>query len=193
MAIVLRTAWALISAALYQLGTNVYIQALLLALHDWRLSLYWLASWWVLVILAVAMGVTRKSRLPGLEQVDIFTARKPFTLLGDEQQGWRFPPGSKLPRWLLPYVCCGWRNKLRNLAFWRPLAWLHVPPDNGYGVPVFDSFRIGGARVVVKWQGWMTEFTADWPAKRWFIDLGPRLDQPGKWGAVSWAFRIGRY
>jgi hypothetical protein len=189
MHIVCRVIGALISATVYKLATNAYLQAALLLCFDWHLSLWWLSVWWALVIAAVSSGVTRKSRLPGLEQHDIFTANRMFRLLGDEQQGWLFPPDSKLPRWLLPYVCCGWRNKLRNIAFWRPLAWLHRPKGEMHG----EQFWIGRVLFSVRWRGWLTELQCDYAPKRWFADIGPRLDQPDAWGGVTWAWRVGRY
>jgi hypothetical protein len=193
MAIVLRAAWALISATVYKLATNAYLQALLLALHDWRLSLYWLAGWLLLCAVATVTSRTRKSTLPGLESLDIFTTRAPLMLLGNEQEGnapqWYRDRHPKWPRWLCAFVFMAWRNKLRNLAFWRPLAWMHRPS----GEQASAEATVGPVTVGVRWRGALTELIADWPEKQWFVDIGPRLDQPDQWGGVSWAFRLGRY
>lgn len=48
-------------------------------------------------------------------------------------------------------------------------------------------YQLGKLLVIVRTRGWMTEleYVIGWC----FGDFGPRLDQPGMWGGVSWAFR----
>lgn len=80
-----------------------------------------------------------------------------------------------------------WRNKLRNLPFVPGLRWLHRVPNKP---EVWRYHKIGPVLVELYWHGWMTELKAS--SGNWFLDIGPRLDQPSEWGAVSWAYRIGR-
>lgn len=180
------------SATVYAVITNAYALAVLLALSGhWRLGVAVVLLWLALCLLAVATGVHRKSRLAGLEEVDIFTAHHRLSLLGDEQQGWspqwlvdRWPRWA--PVWLVAFSCCAWRNRLRNLPFVPWLAWLHKPdPD---ALPIFDVWTIRGVRFELHWRGWLTELKAS--KGRWFLDIGPRLDQPDAWGGVSWAYRL---
>jgi hypothetical protein len=202
-----RVLWCVVSATAYAFVTNVYWQSAMLLLpypfqwlgwSPWWLfwdghvvAAFWLvAAWLLLCAVAVATGVRRKSRLAGLEEVDIFTAHRYLGLLGDEQQGWtpqflvdKWPKWA--PLWLVAFSCCAWRNKLRNLPFLPSLQWLHRPdPD---ALPIFDLWTIGGVRFELHWRGWLTELRAS--KGKWFLDIGPRLDQPDAWGGVSWAFR----
>lgn len=185
MQVIVRALWSVVTATLYQLATNPYLQALLLAVSGyWRVAVWLLAVWLALHALAVALAGWRESRI-GTGR--IFTCPDWLFLLGNEQDGylpaWYVERRKGWPQWLVAFEWAAWRNKLRNLPFVESLAWLHRPA----GALVVREKRIGAVTLRVRWRGWMTEvehFTA-----RRFGDFGPRLDQPDQWGGVSWAFR----
>lgn len=185
----IRFPFGLVLALLYQIAFNPLIQAALLLLTGhWRAALLWAGAWFALCLLAVVTGERRKSRMGGLEHVDIFTAPKWLNLLGDEEQGWTpqflvdlWPRW--VPLWFIAWSCCSWRNKLRNIAFWPPLAWLHKP--KGELREHIWPTEWGGFKM--RTRGWMTECEY-WYGKR-FGDFGPRLDFPDQWGGVTWALR----
>lgn len=167
--ILLRCAWALLAALLYKLAMVPLVLA-----------------GFVLVPFAIWFGVHRKSRITG---VDIFTAPDWLDLYGNEQEGYDSAFAKSLhptwPTFWRRYVWAAWRNKYRNLPFWRPLRWLHRPnPDSSLKSRAW-TWR--GVRFRVSWRGWMTEF--EWSRGSRYGDFGPRLDQPDSWGGVSWAFR----
>lgn len=187
-----RLLWCVATATAYQVATNPYVFAVLLAIAGhWRAGAALVLGWLALCAVAVATGVHRKSRLAGLEDVDIFTAHRYLGLLGDEQQGWT-PPFlvAKWPRWaplwLVAFSCCAWRNRLRNLPFVPSLAWLHRPEGETHTV----HWTIGDIGLSLKSRGLFTELHWYWIEKRLFGDIGPRLDQPDQWGGISWAFRL---
>lgn len=140
----------------------------------------------VLVPVAILFGVTRTSRLTGRT---IFTAPDWLSVYGNEQDGydpeWAVNTIYKgWPTFLRRYSWAAWRNKVRNLPFVPSLAWLHVPPTEDIKV---TSWTKGRLSVEIHESGWMVELKASYKDR--FLDIGPRLDQPREWGAVSWAFR----
>ena len=172
---ILRAAWAIASATAYKLAFAPLAVA-----------------GFVLVPVAIWFGVTRPSRLTGKT---IFTAPDFLAPWGNEQDGydpeWAVTTIYKgWPTFWRRYAWAAWRNKCRNVPFVPWLAWLHRKDPDRF--VVFDVWRIAGIRIELHWQGWMTELKAS--KGKWFLDIGPRLDQPTEWGAVSWAFRlIGRH
>lgn len=165
---ILRAAWAIASATAYKLAFAPLAVA-----------------GFVLVPVAILFGVTRPSRLTGKT---IFTAPDWLAWFGNEQDGydpeWAVTTIYKgWPTFWRRYAWAAWRNKIRNVPFVPSLAWLHKPK----GQLVWREARIFGVLVIVVWRGWMTELRCS--KGRWFLDIGPRLDQPKEWGAVSWAFR----
>lgn len=194
--IVVRILWALLAAFAYQLATNVFLQAGLLLLNGhWRIAAFELLAWFAVNALAVLTATARISKLTG---APIITARDWLFILGNEQDGY-YPQRAvaahpKWPLWLVGLVECAWRNRLRNLCFWKPLAWLHAPP-----APDLKSLggwlgAYGELSIAMHWCGWRTELQWSYAPRRWFGDIGPRLDQPAVWGAISWAFRpVGKY
>ena len=192
---IIRAVLAFVAGGIYQVATNPFVQAALLVLTGhWLGALAVLAIWGALCAVAVTLSVERKSRLPGLESVDIFTAPDILFILGNEQEGnapaWYRARHPKWPRWLCAFVFAAWRNKTRNLPFVSWLRWLHRPQR----VLHTRGKTIGKYFVTVTWRGWLTELQWENLTKRRFGDIGPRLDQPDQWGGVSWAFRpFGKY
>lgn len=151
----------------------------------WQLGAVIAAGWFVLCAVAVSCGVMRLSPMT-LEEV--FTAPLWLRWLGDDEQGWlpsflvaKWPRW--VPHWFIAWSCCAWRNKLRNIAFWPPLAWLHKPKGE-LREHVWLRGKLG---LRMRTRGWMTEIEY-WYGTR-FGDFGPRLDFPDQWGGVTWAFR----
>jgi hypothetical protein len=186
---ILRGVVALVVATAYQVATNPFLQAVLLAAcGHWQVGAALLFVYLALCALAVTMRERRYSRLSGLEEVEIVTAPEFLFIFGDEQQGWlpqwlvdKWPQW--VPRWWIAFSCCAWRNKLRNLPFSAWLWWLHRPR----GELVVRQYSVGKLTVIMRTRGWMCEI--EYLYGRRFGDVGPRLDQPDQWGGVSWAFR----
>jgi hypothetical protein len=185
--IVLRLIWCLLTATVYQVATNPYVLAVLLTLAGhWEAGAVLLGTFLLLCAVAVTLGVRRDSWLVSGEV--IFTAPTWLFVFGDEQQGWlpqflvdKWPRWA--PHWLIAFCCCAWRNKLRNLPFVHGLRWLHRPSGQLHQ----SNVAIGGVVLRVRCRRWMTEL--EYFRGNRFGDIGPRLDQPDSWGAVSWAFR----
>lgn len=185
----LRWLWCMVCAAAYQAATNPFVTVTVLAIFgQWRIGAAYVSLYLLLCAIAVALRVTRPSRLPGLGVV--VTAPDWLFVFGDEQQGWlpqwlidKWPKWA--PKWLIALSCCAWRNKLRNIAFTPWLAWLHRPK----GVLRERRRVVGSFVLILRTRGWLTEFEYVWTDGRRFGDFGPRLDQPDEWGGVSWAFR----
>jgi hypothetical protein len=141
---------------------------------------------YVLVPFAIWFGVTRPSKLTG---ETIFTAPDCLAIFGNEQEGYD-------PQWAIDnlyqgwptfwrrYSWAAWRNAVRNLPFVLPL--FHKPAPDKFAT--FDVWTWEGFRVELWYRGWLTELKCS--KGNWFCDIGPRLDQPEAWGAVSWAFRL---
>lgn len=212
MQLIIRTVWCITAATVYQIATNPFVLAVLLCLPYLVAVLPWWAAWpffWVvwdghalaaaLLTAAYTIGcvgavMTSKvmhSPLTGFPIIN--TPRSSlFWIFGNDQDGlwvdWHRAKYSPRLRWLAPFMWTWWRNKLRNLPFVPGLQWLHRVPDTP---EVWRFWKVRGVLVELYWCGWMTELK--WSAGNHFGDIGPRLDQPVTWGAVSWAFRpIGR-
>lgn len=184
-----RLALAVLLAIGYQIALNPLIQGLLwVVFGHWQTGIAEVVTWFTLCLVAVLTGVRRTSQFPGLESVPIFTARKFLYLLGDEEQGWtptflvdQWPRW--VPVWFVAWSCCAWRNKLRNIAFWSALSWLHKP----HGELHTYERTYGKLFFRLRTRGWMQE--AEYGYGKRFGDFGPRLDFPDQWGGVTWAFR----
>lgn len=190
---ILRAIGGFVAAAVYQIITNPFVTAALIALIGWSIpslfaALAYVSTYLLICAVAVTFRVRRKSRLPGLESATIETAPGWLFLFGDEQQGW-LPDWlvaewrKWVPRWWVAFSCCCWRNKLRNLPFLRCLKWLHKPT----GTLRIKEAKLGSVTIIMRTRGWMTEI--EYISAKRFGDFGPRLDQPDQWGGVSWAFR----
>lgn len=172
---ILRAAWAIASATAYKLAFAPLAVAGLFVVP----LVIWRSRW-------------HTSPLTG-EQI-LSVPSGPLFLWANAQDGidppWYREHRKNWPRWWRLYEWTAIRNKCRNLPFLKGLAWLHRKDPDRF--VVFDVWRIAGIRIELHWQGWMTELKAS--KGKWFLDIGPRLDQPTEWGAVSWAFRlIGRH
>lgn len=184
-----RAIWAFFAASLYKLATNPFLLAAVLGVCG-----YWPTAAAVLAVhTAGCIGALLTAR-PHVSPLTGEVIRSPvrgsaFWLWGNDQDGlyvgWHAAKYHKRLRWLAPFLWAWWRNKYRNLPFVPCLAWLHrTDPDRFI---VFDIWNWRGFRIELWRQGWLTEIKAS--KGRWFLDIGPRLDQPTEWGGVSWAFR----
>lgn len=186
--VITRVVWCVATATAYQLCTNPIVLAALLALAGyWKVGAGLVAAWLLLCAVGVAASRDRFSPMAGRE---VFTTPRWLFLLGNEQEGnapdWYRARHPKWPRWLCAFVFMAWRNKLRNLPFLPSLKWLHAPdPDE---LTTFDTWQVGGWKVELWYHGWLTELKYSKGDR--FGDVGPRLDQPTEWGAVSWAYRL---
>lgn len=185
----LRVCGGLAAACLYQAVTNPFVLAILLGLAGlrfgpaWPLAAFWLLlAWFAAHVPAVAFSRWTASPLTGMP---IRTAPRLLWILGNDQDGYllRAYLHPTWPWWLIAFVECTWRNKLRNLPYWPGLGWLHRPK----GTLEQRAWRIGHVLIGVRWRGWMTEI--EYFGRERFGDFGPRLDQPAAWGGVTWAFR----
>lgn len=191
---VLNLAWriplCLATATAYKLATNpFFLAAVLILTGHWTLAALVLAAHTIGCIGALVTAKTHPSPLTG-QMITAPVRASIFHLWGNDQDGlwvdWHIAKYPPKWRWLAPFMWTWWRNKYRNLPFVPSLAWLHkTDPDR---FVVFDIWNWRGYRIELWWQGWRTELKAS--KGRWFLDIGPRLDQPTEWGAVSWAFRL---
>lgn len=182
--ILLRVLGGVGAAAVYQVATNPFVQAVGLSFAGrWAAAAWLLAAWCAAHALAVALSRWTLSPLTGLA---IRTAPRFLWVLGNDQDGylsrWGLHPTWRW--WAVAFAECAWRNKLRNLPFVSWLRWLHVP----HGTLITREVQVLGLTLRMRARGWMTEL--EWIAGRHFGDIGPRLDQPDAWGGVSWAFRL---
>jgi hypothetical protein len=184
---ILRAIWAVAAAMVYKLATNPFALAAVLGLFG-----YWPTAAAVLVIHTAGCIGALVTAKPHVSPLTGQAIRSPvrgsaFWLWGNDQDGlwvgWHIEKYPKALRWLAPFMWTWWRNKYRNVPFVPLLDWLHKPK----GQLVWREARIFGVLVIVVWRGWMTELRCS--KGGWFLDVGPRLDQPEGWGGVSWAFR----
>lgn len=173
-------------AAAYQVATNPFVLAPLLALFGyWEAGAWLLVAYLLLCAASIVFGVHRKSRFEPF--IPIFTAPDWLFVFGNEQEGqdpfWYQMKHPKWPKWMRAFVFCAWRNKLRNLPFVTWLSWLHKPTGE---MRVYHAAFLGSV-FTIRIRGWMVELEE--VRGKYFADIGPRLDQPDHWGGVSWAFR----
>ena len=183
---ILKALYCIPVALAYQVATNPFVLAPLLALFGyWEAGTVLLAVYLLLCTLSIIFGVHRKSRFE--PYIPIFTAPDWLFLFGNEQEGqdpfWYQMKHPKWPKWLRAFVFCAWRNKLRNLPFVSCLSWLHKPVGE---LRVYHAAFLGSV-FTIRVRGWMVEMEE--VRVKYFADIGPRLDQPDHWGGVSWAFR----
>jgi hypothetical protein len=183
-----RLLWCVASATAYQIATNPFVLAVGMAIAGfWPVAAVLLLAYTAGCIGAVVTARDHASPLTG-ELIRSPPKGALFWLFGDDQLGlfvpWHRAKYPKAMQWIAPFVWTFWRNKVRNLPFVPALKWLHQPK----GELRVIEWAWGKVKFRIRTRGWMTEFEY-FTASR-FGDIGPRLDQPGGWGAVSWAFRI---
>lgn len=187
MQVITRILCCVATSTAYQIATNPFLLALMLCLWDFRAGAGLVALYAGGCVGAVKTSKVMHSPLTGFP---IITPPRGslFWLFGNDQDGlwvdWHRAKYSPRWRWLAPFMWTFWRNKLRNLPFVRCLEWLHIPPNTP---EVWRYYKVRGVLIELYWRGWMTELK--WSVGKYFGDIGPRLDQPVTWGAVSWAFR----
>ena len=170
-------------ALAYQVATNPFVIAGLMVLAGhWQGAAWLLTAWCAVHALAVLLSDWKVSPLTGQTIRD---APRFLWLVGNDQDGYvsRQHLHPTWPWWLVAFVECTWRNKLRNLPYWPGLGWLHRPT----GDLREHNAAFAGLVFRIRTRGWMTE--VEYFTRTRFGDFGPRLDQPDEWGGVSWAFR----